>query len=320
MSYADSKIVALQPKMMRMKKYIQSTTLLAIISCLLWSTAFVGIKIGLQYTTPLQFAGIRFFMAGLMILPFIPNLKEKWQNAKSHIKTILLLGLLQTTLLYAFFYMGISMLPAAVSAMLIGSGPLFAAIIAHISMSDDKMNWQKMVSIGLGMIGIAIISLSQKSISYEGNLLWVGIVLLLLNNILGGIGNVMVVKHARNVAPMVVSSGSLIFGGAVLFLISIPIEGIKWQIYPAEYYGALAWLSFLSAAAISIWFTLLRRPGVKVSGLNIWKFIIPVMGALLSWVILPNENPDVMSVIGMMVIASALLLLNYFNRREARLK
>ncbi|MCL3779333.1 DMT family transporter [Prolixibacteraceae bacterium JC049] len=301
-----------------MKKYLQSTAFLAIVACILWSTAFVGIKIGLKYTTPLQFAGIRFFLSGLMILPFIPNLKEKWENAKSHIKTILLLGLLQTTLLYAFFYLGISMLPAALSAMLIGSGPLFAAIIAHMAMADDKMSWHKIVSIGLGMVGIAIISLSRKSLAYEGDMLWIGIVLLLLNNVLGGIGNVVIVKHARNVAPMVLSSVSLSFGGAVLFLISIPIEGFQFQVYPTEYYGALGWLSFLSAAAITIWFTLLRRPEVKISNLNMWKFIIPVMGAWLSWTLLPNESPDLISIIGMIVIASALLLLNYFNRKEAK--
>lgn len=40
---------------------LKSTTFLAILACLLWSTAFVGIKIGLEYTTPMQFAGTRFF-------------------------------------------------------------------------------------------------------------------------------------------------------------------------------------------------------------------------------------------------------------------
>ncbi|RLD64942.1 MAG: EamA/RhaT family transporter, partial [Bacteroidetes bacterium] len=46
-----------------------NTAVLAIISCLLWSTAFAGVKIGLEYATPLQFAGTRFFIAGLLVFP-----------------------------------------------------------------------------------------------------------------------------------------------------------------------------------------------------------------------------------------------------------
>ena len=46
-----------------------NTSLLAITSCLLWSTAFAGVKAGLEYTTPLHFAGTRFFIAGVLVFP-----------------------------------------------------------------------------------------------------------------------------------------------------------------------------------------------------------------------------------------------------------
>ena len=79
----------------------------------------------------------------------------------------------------------------------------------------------------------------------------------------------------------------------------------------APYYISLAWLSFMSAAAFSIWFTLLQRPGVKVSELNVWKFIIPVFGALLSWIILPDESADPVAITGMVFIALSLIVLNF---------
>lgn len=104
----------------------------------------------------------------------------------------------------------------------------------------------------------------------------------------------------------------------MLFLVSIPVEGLNMGPYPAEYYVALAWLSFLSAAAFSIWFVLLKRPGVKVSILNVWKFLIPVSGAILSWLLLENEHPDIVSIIGMVVIAISLLALGFANRKAAQ--
>jgi drug/metabolite transporter (DMT)-like permease len=105
-------------------------------------------------------------------------------------------------------------------------------------------------------------------------------------------------------------------GGVMLFLFSIPVEGLHFSPKPFEYYAALGWLSFLSAAAFSIWFTLLKRPGVKVSDLNMWKFIIPVFGAIFAWILLPDEHPDVLSIAGMVITGSSLFLLNYLNRKK----
>ena len=105
----------------------------------------------------------------------------------------------------------------------------------------------------------------------------------------------------------------------MLSVVSIPVEGIHLGPFPPKYWYALVWLSFLSAAAITIWYSLLKRPGVKVSLLNVWKFLIPVSGAALSWVLLSNEKPDLASIIGMVVIAVSLVSLNYANRREQKL-
>jgi drug/metabolite transporter (DMT)-like permease len=75
-------------------------------------------------------------------------------------------------------------------------------------------------------------------------------------------------------------------------------------------------LSLLSAVAISIWITLLKRPGTIVSDLNLWKFLIPVFGALLSWILLPSEQPELITLIGMLVIASSLVILNLVHRKN----
>jgi drug/metabolite transporter (DMT)-like permease len=142
-----------------------------------------------------------------------------------------------------------------------------------------------------------------------------GIGLLLLNNLVSGYANVLVSKSPSGISPLTLSSSSLIFGGILLFLLSVPVEGLNTGPFPAEYYVALGWLSFLSAAAISIWFVLLRRPGVKVSVLNVWKFLIPVSGAILSWLLIEEEKPDLISIAGMSVIALSLFLLSFANRK-----
>jgi drug/metabolite transporter (DMT)-like permease len=301
-----------------MKNFLQSTTFLAILACWLWSTAFTGVKIGLEYHTPFQFAGVRFFLAGLLIFILWGKWARFFREVKAHYKFIILLAVVQVFTQYALFYSGLDLIPGSLGAMIIGSSPLFVAIVAHYAFNNDKMTPLKTFSIIIGVAGIAIITLGRTKVELKGEYELLGISLLLINNLVAGYANVMVSKSPKTVPPMILSSTSLMIGGLLLFLVSIPVEGINFGPFPAEYYGALAWLSFLSAAAISIWYTLLKRPGVKVSILNVWKFLIPVSGAILSWIILENESPDFHSILGMIVIALSLLALNYANRREIK--
>ena len=299
-----------------MKKQLSQTIFLAIIACLLWSSAFVGVKIGLKYHSPLQFAGIRFLISGLLLIPVVYDLGRFTKEVKANFGYVCLIGFLQIILQYSLFYMGMSMVPASISAMIVGSTPLFVALVAHFTLSGDRMDWSKTVSILLGILGVAVITLGRDRLPSGAGIAMAGVGLLLLSNFVSGITNVVVARKKQTISPMVLTSSSLFIGGLSLFIISIPIEGIHYQSFPLEYFMALGWLSFLSAAALTIWNTLLRRPTVKVSELNIWKFLIPVAGAILSWALLPGESPDVVSVSGMILIASALVILNLSNRKK----
>ncbi len=301
-----------------MKKYFFQTTFLAIIACLLWSSAFVGVKIGLKYHTPLQFAGIRFMISGLILLPVVHDWSRFTKEVKENLSYVILIAFLQVVLQYSLFYTGISLLPASISAMIVGSSPLFIALVAHFFVVGDRMNWSKSISFFLGIIGVAIVTLGRKSLPSGAEIALAGVGLLILNNLVSGITNVIIARKQHSISPLVLTSSSLFIGGLVLLVASFPIEGIPYHSFPAEYFVALAWLSFLSAAAITIWNTLLRRPTVKVSELNMWKFLIPVSGAALSWLILPNESADVVSVAGMVFIGIALIVLNLSYRKRTQ--
>ncbi|MFW5656516.1 MAG: DMT family transporter [Bacteroidota bacterium] len=299
-----------------MRKYLVNTTILAIMACFLWSTAFAGIKIGLPFTEPLNFAGIRFFISGLLIMPLAGNIRNYFREVRQHIGFILRLSFFQTFTLYALFYTGISMVPGAVAAIIVGASPLFASLMAHFLMHDDKLSFNKLFSISFGMVGVIVIALGRGEFSLgEGKEFW-GMIILIIANLSGNFGNIIIARNTRPISPLVLNSSQILIGGLMLFLLSIPIEGFELRIYPLKYYLSLGWLSFLSAAAFSIWFVLLRRPGVKVSYLNIWKFIIPVFGALLSWWLIPEEEPDVSAVAGMIIIGFSLIILNFNAVRQ----
>ncbi len=295
----------------------KSTPLLAIAACLLWSTAFVGIKTGLAYSTPMQFAGIRFFLAGLMILPLLRSFKLWWQVLRKHPRVVLKIAFFQTFVLYTLFYQGVNLVAGATAAIVIGSQPLFTAIVAHLAMKNDRLTGRKFRTIGLGIAGIALIAI-EKGTAPESGEPWeqlLGILLLVLANFASGYGNVLVSRESGSDIPRVaLNSLQLSLGGLGLFLVSLVVEPFNGFYFPPVFYIALLWLSILSAAAFTIWFLLLQRPGVKVSDLNIWKFIIPVFGAILSWLLLPDEHPTWIQLGGMALIVVSMLAFNWQNR------
>jgi drug/metabolite transporter (DMT)-like permease len=292
------------------RRFSLSTIILAVTACLLWSTAFVGVKIGLRYAKPLSFAGTRFMLSGLLLIPFWGRFPSVVRTFWANRRTILLVSFFQTFLLYGLFYNAMTLVPGSLGAIIVGAAPLISALTAHFLMPDDEMTFSKTLNIVIGMAGIVIISLSRQPWSAAGWKEFLGVILLIVASISSAMGNVIVAKEDQNVHPLLLNSAQIFIGGFFLLLISIPFEGLPRFDLPAPFYGALLWLSVLSAVAFSAWFTLLKRPDVKVSELNLWKFIIPVFGAVLSWLLLPEESPELLSIIGMLCVAGSVLSFN----------
>lgn len=299
-------------------RFHTSTPLLAVFACLLWSTAFVGVKYGLRYASPLGFAGIRFMVSGLMILPFaIPSMRYHFRQ-RHFFQRAFLIGFFQTFLLYGLFYIGMTMIPGALGAIIVGSSPLIAALTAHFMLHDDRMTFKKTVSIAIGIAGIVLISLSRQPWTQTGMKELIGIILIIVGTICSAFGNILVSKDRENFNPLLLNAVQISFGGFCLTLVSLPVEGFpRWPV-TLPFVFAFGWLAFLSAAAFSVWFVLLKRPGVKVSELNVWKFIIPVFGAIFSWILLTGESPELLSIAGMILVSFSVLF--FHIRRPGDLK
>lgn len=280
----------------------------AILACLLWSTAFVTVKHALEYQTPLTLAGMRFVLAGLIQIPFCRHWLAPLQLMRKEFATVLLVSLFHTVYLYATFFIAMSWLPGAEGAITMGAGPLCAALVAHWLTHDDKLERRTLVSIAFGMTGVAVISLASKPWNPVGLKEFCGMLLLLSGSVVSAVGNVLIAKRKGGLPPVALNSAQMLIGGFVLLLIALPCEGIPNLALPAVFYGQLLWLATISAVAFAIWFHLLGR--MKVSRLNLWKFLIPLSGAALSWFLLPDESPSAASLIGMVLIVTGIVVAN----------
>jgi drug/metabolite transporter (DMT)-like permease len=296
-----------------------NTAVWAILACLLWSTAYPGIKIGLEYTTPLHFAGVRFIISGIIILPFTIRPGAFIKMIKENFKTFFLVTIFQSVINYTLFYIGMDLVPGAIGAIIVGSQPLFIAIIVVLMKYENSLTRQKTIIIIIGIAGIVLVSLGRQGLKLGTAAELLGVVLILGANISSGISNVYVSKAGRSINPFALSAFSLFTGGLFIYVLAIFTEGtimVPMEKGYGPYWIALGWLSFMSAFSFSVWYMLLQRPGVRVSDLNFWKFIIPVFGAILSWLMVPDEKPQWLTVTGMIIITVSLIMFYRSNHES----
>lgn len=296
-----------------------NTIVWAIIACILWSTAYPFIKIGLEYSTPLHFAGSRFILAGLMILPFTIRPKLYLRMIRENQNLVLWVTLLQTVINYTLFYFGMDLVPGAIGAVIVGAQPFVTAIVSRIMIKDERFTRAKVLTIFLGLAGILLVSLGRQELQIGSKLELAGIAMIFIANISTATSNVLISRDGKKMNPLVLSSFSIFTGGLFIFALSFFVEDVPSKPdFPVRYWLVLIWLAFMSAFTFSKWYQLLQRPEVKVSELNLWKFIIPVFGAILSWILVPGENADWVTIVGIVVISLSLIYFFGVTGRKER--
>jgi len=235
--------------------------------------------------------------------------RENW-------KVIAMVTFFQIIVNYALFYMGLQLVPGALGAVIAGAQPLVTSLLAALLHEDDKLTRRKVITIICGISGVILISAGRQAFRFGTAIELLGVGMILMANSSLSLGNIIVSMKSKGINPFVLSSFSLFSGGLILYLISLPVEGIPVGPFPSDYWLILLWLSIMAAAAFSIWFSLLQRPGVKVSELNLWKFTIPVAGAILSWLLVPDEKPEWITVTGMVIITGSLIMFFSNNKRS----
>ena len=274
----------------------------AIVACLLWSTAFAAVKLGLEdYHKPLTFAGVRFMLAGLLLIPFWKGIRPACRSMATCYRGILLTAFFNTFVLYALFFQGVNLVPGAIGAIITGASPMIAAVMGHFLMPNEKLNRRKFIAIMIGVFGLILLTLRKGYPDQPALPQLCGMLLLFLAGCSGIFGNIIVSRTSfpGAVNPLILNSVQLFLGGGGLLLTGLILEGPPELLARnVTFYLALLWLSLISSLAFSIWLNLLKQPEVKVSDLNQWKFLIPMFGAALSWLLLPDEKPAVNSLSG----------------------
>ncbi len=286
----------------------------ALLCTLLWGSAFPAVKtgytlfgIGDDIYSKLFFAGWRFMLAGVAVLAIsIVRNKKLIFPKRSLWKGILLLGFVQTTLQYVFFYIGLSHTTGVKGSVITAMSTFLAVGASHFLFPDDRLTTPKTVGCAIGFVGVVMISLSSVD-ALGGGFSLTGEGFMLLSTVASGAGAVISKFVAKGESPMMITGWQLFFGGAVLLVAGV-FGGGHFSTVTPKAIALLAYLIFLSAAAFSIWTWLLKK--YPVGKVTVYNFLVPVFGTLMSGIILNETIFTVRNMLSLLFVCIGIVLVN----------
>ena len=258
--------------------------LLALLVTFLWSTSFVIIKIGLAEIPPLTFAGLRYTIAFICLLPLAFTKKNSAQlkrlNRKDWLK-LFLLGILFYAFTQGTQFVGLSLLPAVTVSLWLNFTPLIVAVMAIFLIKEfpTTLQW---IGILLFIFGIFTYFFPIDLIENQVTGLIVMTVGVLANSASAVLGRN--INRDAKINPVVVTIISMGIGSIILLISGIVIQGFPSISFQNLLY--LLWLAVVNTAlAFTIWnLTLRTLSAMESSIINGTMLIqIAILGLDFSW-------------------------------------
>ena len=262
--------------------------LLACVCCILWGSAIPVIKTGYRLmevdaadtASQIVFAGVRFTLAGLLVLIFA-SIREKKVLIpdRTILKYAVPVCLAQTVGQYFFFYIGVAHTSGVKGGIITGLGNFIAILMACLIVRNERMTGRKMAGCVLGFAGVVVINLMGKSL--DMGFTFTGEGFILISQVAYGISTILINIYSKKVSPVVLSGTQFTMGGIVLFFIGKMMGGHLGNVTAG---GIVFYLAMVSAVAYTLWSVLLAYN--DVSKVAIFGFVNPLFSVILSALIL----------------------------------
>ena len=268
----------------------------ALTAAIAWGWAFPLIKIGFSafgITTDMTgskmlFAGIRFAAAGLIVLAVA---RSSGRSFRTDVKRerlrvgerslgiwwfILAFALMNTTLHYFFFYIGMSHSEGSRAAILNSLSTFLVVLLACACFKSDRLTTRKMLGCAIGFSGVLALNLGGAE---SGRFTWLGDGMIILNALCGACANLMTRGLSRRVDVFVGTGYGLTIGGLLLIIPGLALGGTLPTVNTLGIV-CLVLLIAISALGFALYNKLLSlNPVGKVA---IYNSLIPIVGAVTS--------------------------------------
>ncbi|MGX9135868.1 DMT family transporter [Rummeliibacillus sp. JY-2-4R] len=286
-----------------MENMSKKKTVLSIAAVILiWSLCWPIYKVGLNYTPPLLFSGMRSFLGGLLLALFLlPQWRKIQWNKCWYIYIIV--GLFNTVIFQGLQTVGLQFLPSGLYSVIVYLQPVLVVLLAWLWLKES-LTRTKIIGMLLGFLGVVVVSIE----SFTGNISLLGVILALITSIGWALGVIYVRKTAALVHGLwLVALQNLIGGGflTVSGLITEDFSSIEWNIpyISCLIYGCI----FGVTCATALYFKLMGSGDASKVGAA--TFLVPLLAVAIGTIVL-GEPFTWSLVIGLLLILISIYTMN----------
>jgi len=281
-----------------------ASVLIALLVTFLWSTSFIIIKWGLSELPPLTYAGLRYFIAFLCLIPFVftKNIRSEIKNiSRKDFFRLTALGLLFYTFTQGTQFLGLSLLPAVTVSLLLNFTPLVVAVMGIFLLSENPttLQWTGAVLFVAGILTYFYpVQLSENQ-TLGITVMLIGVAANSGSAVLGRSINREGKFSAVTITVISMGIGSVIILISGIFFQGMPAISLKTTLY-------LFWLAIVNTAlAFTLWNLTLQKLSAMESSIINGTMLIQI--AVLAWIFL-GESISAKEGIGMLIAAVGALL------------
>lgn len=269
---------------------------------LLWSTGFIGGKLGLPHAEPLTFLLWRMALVAVVLLALSAWQKAPWPASWRAVGHIAVAGLLVHGVYLGGVFGALKQgLPAGTVALIVGLQPLLTALVAG-PLLGERITGRQWLGFALGLAGVTAVVWEKLSLNVGGPL-GIGLSVAALLGI--SIGTLYQKRHCSDMDLRTGTTIQYAATGTVLAIVAPFTETMRID-WAADFIFALVWLCLvLSVGAIFLLFALIRRGAAsKVASLF---YLVPPVTALMAWALF-GEKLGPLALSGMVVTAAGVAL------------
>ena len=268
----------------------------------IWGSAFIAIKISLNYFSPVSVASYRLIVASIFLLIFYIIGKYKTSLNRTDLIMLLFVGVVGNFLPYYLISWSEQHIQSSTAGILMGVGPILTLILSHFFTKDDRFTYSKLISISIGFVGVLFIFEIDTLFNFgTANSLQLFSKFLIIIAALGYmISNIVAYNTLKHIDSFSITFFATLFGA----LVSVPFLLYSENIQPSYInFNALLPILYLGIFPTALAFQL-RYHITKTSGpvfLSYVAYLIPIFALIWGFVLL-SEEIYLNSIIGITLI------------------
>lgn len=276
------------------------------IVCTVWGTTYLGIAVAIETVPPLLLTGIRFSIAGVIMLAIAKLRGETIPRDKSTLAQLAVVGFLMVGVGNLAVVWAEQYVPSGMAALLVATAPFWMALIELFRASGERVSLRGAIGMLIGFAGVALLVTPKGSGAAWSTSLLLGALVVQVGSIGWQLGSAHGKYRLEHVPLLSSAALQMLSGGLIVLVVGLAIgEGPRLYFTPRTLIATIYLTIFGSVIAYSAYVFALAH--MRTTHSSLYAYVNPVVAVFLGWLIL-GEPLTWLALVAMFIILGGVAL------------